>query len=67
MSFFKFGDKVEMTEEAIRIGLPSGSFNNDQPTTGVIVEDQNGNFIKVKRDRRKIPNSFHAKYWRLAL
>jgi len=67
-AFYREGDRVKMTEYALKQGLDCG-IGKKYPctTTGVVVSDQRGNLMMVLRDGRKHPSRYHAKFWVLDL
>ena len=65
MEFFKFGDKVEITQAGLDNGLERGVGKYNPTRYGVIVGHQRGNLIRVVRDGRNVSCSYHAKFWKL--
>jgi len=61
------GDRVKMTDEAISMGLNSGNLRYPQTTTGLVVLDQDNDRVLIMRDGRRNPQSYHVKFWQIAL
>ncbi len=63
-SFYCDGDEVKLTKHGIQQVGGADNCKYKPAHTGVVVGDQRGSFIKVKRHGRKSPGSFyHIVFW----
>lgn len=61
----KPGDRVKMTEKAIKLRLQGcGKGGHVPSSTGVLIKVVNG-FLRVQRDNRARPERYHQSFWEL--
>ena len=62
--YFKDGDEVKLTTEGLQQVAGADNAKYKPAHTGVVVGQQHGYFIKVKRHNRKSPGSiYHIDFW----
>lgn len=60
----KEGDRIKMTDKAIKQGLGGFKPGFGVSTTGVVIS-YNPPFINVKRDNRKSIETYHESFWKV--
>lgn len=62
-TFYHEGDEVELTPYGVEQVGGADNFKYKPAHTGVVVGNQRGNFIKVKRHGRKSTCKYHIVFW----